>query len=391
MKQPLRSLVKGRFAPEVDAPAPDGQLRVLFVVTSAATVKAFLAPMVSALRREGMDVTVVCGPGAPETVAGAPVVELRLDRSGSPVAAVAALTDLYTLIGRFRPHLLICATPVASLLGVVVGRLQGVGSVVHLAWGLRSESMRGVARAAMSLFETMTVRLAHLTLANSSSLRDVIIADRCGAPSRVRCLGPGSSHGVNLERFRRTDPPNNEPIVVGFVGRVRRDKGVAELLEATRRMVERGVKVALELTGPLEDSSLVDAVAQHPTAKLNAPTDTPERVMAGIDILCLPSWREGFPNVVLEASATGRPVVVSDATGVRDSVVDGLTGLRFRCGDVEDLERALTRLVESPEDRRSFGLNGRSWVEENFEESVVCTRLAGHLSSLVRGRHVAGA
>lgn len=366
--------------------------RMLLVVTSAMTAKAFLPPIVRSLTSMGVEVDVACGPGGTTDIGGAPTHTIPFDRSASPGAAVRAMFALRRLVKDLEPDALVCATPVAALVGVITGRLLHVRLIAYLCWGLRSETLSGVLRNIVAACEDLTVRLADLTIANSSSLCGVIASRQPTRAARVILLGKGSSHGVDLKRFSFSPAPSTNSVPkIGFVGRIRRDKGIVELLEATAQMTKRGVPLELELTGLVEDKELEGMIADRQGVHIRGATDSINRVMQGLDILCLPSWREGFPNVVLEASATGRPVVVSDATGAVDSVVDGVTGLAFHCRDVDALDGALSWLLAAPERREAMGRAGRKWVEDNFEEGHVCNLLAARLlrelGHVRRGRH----
>jgi len=350
------------------------------MVTSAVTVAAFLPPIASALRERGATVEVASA-GATGVTGMDNVVlhDLPLERSGNPVSFLKAVLAAIRLVRARKPDVLVCATPVASLLGVMVGRLLRVPKVVHLAWGLRSQSLAGVPRALVGLAEKVTVRGAHLTLANSESLRRAITGLDRRVADKVECLGAGSSHGVDLERFVSREPPVHEVPVVGFVGRVRADKGIYELLDAVERLQCEGFEFELLITGTLEDEALRPRLDQAKNVRCQSHTDDVPELMGAIDVLVLPSWREGFPNVVLEASASARPVITTDATGAVDSVRHEETGLIARARDVDSLTNALRSLLERPDERVRMGVAGRRWVEESFESGFVCRRLAARI------------
>lgn len=349
--------------------------RALFVVTSATTARAFLPSMVHALENQGFRVDVACAEDDEGGITFAPMHALPQKRSANPMAILRAAMSLARAVRDVRPDVLICATPVASLLGATIGRALRVPCVLHLAWGLRSESLTGLPRRAMRAVEAWTVLLAHQTLANSGSLSGELagLTHNLGA---VTCLGAGSSHGVDLVAFPLAQPSKTLPMRVGFVGRLRRDKGVFELLDAVEQVASTGRDLTLSLTGKLEDDAVVPAVERVAVAVINERTKDVAGLMAGIDVLCLPSWREGFPNVVLEAMATGRPVITTDATGARDSVIHGVTGLRVPVRNVAALKSALIQMYDHADARVQMGMDGRSWVEKDFDETQVCTNFA---------------
>ncbi len=354
--------------------------RVLVMVTSAVTVSSFLPPIVRALRDRGAVVDVASA-ALPEgsVLDGATHHALPLARSGNPLQFVAALFAAMGLVRRTRPDVLVCATPVASLLGVVVGRLLRVPRVVHLAWGLRSESLSGPGRALVAAAERRTVRLAHSTLANSPSLRDAITAADPAVTSKVECLGEGTSHGIDLGTFPEAPVADNPLPVIGFVGRVRSDKGIRELLSAAELLEDEGLEFSLLIVGELEEEELAGRLTAIRSVEYRAHTDDVPALMRELDVLVLPTWREGFPNVVLEAAATGRPVITTDATGAVDSVRHEETGLVVPARDARALAAAMRRLVLDPQERARLGQAGRAWVERSFASREVCDRLAARL------------
>lgn len=353
---------------------------VLFMVTSGVTVSTFLAPIVRALTGRGAVVDIASSSLPDGTdLAGARHHELPMARSLNPLSLLRAIATAFSLVRRSKPDILVCATPVASLVGVVLGRALRVPHVVHLCWGLRSESMSGVARHVVSGAERLTVRLAHITLANSPSLRDAVVAADPSVAGRVECLGAGTSHGVDLTRFAPAPFGTHARPVIGFVGRVRRDKGVLELLDAADALTAEGVAFDLLVVGEFEEDDLAARIAVQPSVQHRDHTDDVPALMRELDVLVLPTWREGFPNVVLEASATARPVITTDATGAVDSVQDEVTGLVVPVRDSAALAAAMRRLIDDPAERARMGKAGRAWTEAEFDETLVCDRLAARV------------
>ncbi|MCW2738298.1 glycosyltransferase [Nocardioides sp.] len=351
----------------------------MIFVTSPTTVAHFVRPIAGAFLACGWSVDIVSAPGdeldGTAREIGAASHAIPLHRGFAPVAMLRALVNATRLVRRLGPDLVISATPAAGLVGVLSGRIAGTNAkILHLAWGRRSEALRFPLKQLLEGLEAATVAFADATLANSESL-SVAIKRSIRRRASVTVLGEGSSHGVDLSRFRYEPPKPRVRPVIGFVGRVRRDKGVIELLEALELLTQRGCAFEARIFGKIEEPDLAPRIAVTPrTSYMSFASDMPE-VMMDLDVLCLPSWREGFPNVVLEAGAAGRPVVTTTATGAIDSVVDGVTGLLVPPRDSYALADALERLLLSPELRTTMGESGRKRVEAAFEQSVVCLRL----------------
>jgi glycosyltransferase involved in cell wall biosynthesis len=274
--------------------------------------------------------------------------------------------------------------------------------VVHLQWGLRHETLSGVRRAVVRLFEGVATRFSHAVVPNSASLAAVLVREGLAREARVTVVGAGSSHGVDTEYFRPGAAGPRSPAldtalaalgpgpVVGFVGRLTSDKGVDTLLAATDLLHRPDRPVRLLLVGGGEDEALGRRVASAaagglPVARFDAVEDL-RPFYGAMDVHCLPTLREGFPNVCLEAAASGLPTVTTDATGAVDSVVDGVTGSIVPREDPAALAAALDALLDDPVRRHRMGAAAREWATTEFEAERVWKAHAELLRSLLDGR-----
>ncbi|MDN4616152.1 glycosyltransferase family 4 protein [Leifsonia sp. F6_8S_P_1B] len=341
------------------------------------------------LAKRGWDVHVVCSPGAALTaLAGTPGVTvhpLPMRRDPSPVADLRSLFAWLRLLRRLRPDVVSAGTPKAGLLGTLAARLTRVKGRVYLLRGLRLETAQGLGRRLLTVLERLSVASAVTTVAVSRSLAARAVELRLGRPDRFVVLGDGSSNGVDVDAVERAlpDAAGREALrsslgldpdlpVIGFVGRLTEDKGVAVLEAALRLLRSRGVEAQLLLVGSAENESGGTSldVPGLPLTRTGFVTD-PERYYALMDLLCLPTFREGFPNVVLEAAAASVPTVTTDATGAVDSVVDGETGLIVPVRDAPALADALVALIADPERRRRYGAAAHERARSTFDRPVV--------------------
>ena len=177
-------------------------------------------------------------------------------------------------------------------------------------------------------------------------------------------VADGSVCGVDTERFR-PDPEARvrtrrrlripeEAFVFLFLGRLYREKGVYELAEAFESLRASHPEAHLLLVGP-DEEGVVAALGRIPGVTTEGFTDAPEEVLAAADVLCLPSHREGFGLVIIEAAACGVPAIGSDIYGISDAIVDGETGILHRVGSVADLRHAMSRLIEDRDLARRMG------------------------------------
>lgn len=356
---------------------------IIIVVTAEETARLFVSGFAGYLATEGHRVVIVADrlDSVASPAAGIELAPIAMKRNPSPVADVLSLFRLTQLIRRVKPDIIMYATPKASLLGAIGGTLARVRTRIYQLWGLRLETVRGVGRVVLSAMERLTSRLSTGILANSASLGRRYTELQLNAGKRVDVLGMGSSHGVDLRRFaadadvpapdedlRTFLTPNEGHLVVGFIGRLHPDKGVDTLLRATEIARAEGNKIRLLVVGPNEGVNPVEPT--HDTLFVGRQRD-PRPYLRCMDVLCLPSLREGFPNVVLEAAAMGIPSIVSDATGAIDSVIPGVTGLVSPVGNAEALAHALTELAQNHELVRTMGVNAHDWVKEFFQQEDV--------------------
>lgn len=392
----LVSLLHHRNSPNLDAQhpprlgdAPNLAARtIMIVVTSDVTAALFVSGLARFLAEHGHDVLIVANQVDRLTKhfehASVRVRAVPIAREPSPWADLISLVRLFIVVREERPDILAYATPKASLLSSITGALLNVPVRVYQLWGLRLETVIGPRRLLLACFERLSSRLSTHILANSRSLASRYRDLGLSGSKPLTVIGKGSSHGVDLLRFSReaTRPPLDDQtrafletssgLTVGFVGRINPDKGVDTLIDAVLICKRMGVDVRLVLVGRDEGAlSSQEAALYSESLHWVGHVDDPRPYYDCFDVLVLPSRREGFPNVVIEAAAMGVPAVVTDATGVRDAIVDGKTGILVPVDAPEAIAHALIRLSTEPSLREKLAAGSRKWVEANFgQESV---------------------
>jgi glycosyltransferase involved in cell wall biosynthesis len=352
------------------------------------------------LREAGFRVTLVSGPGEllTRTAAqeGVESIAIPMRREMALLADLVSLARLWWLLYRLKPEMTEFSTPKAGLLGSIAAMLCGVPARVYFLRGLKLETCSGVKRRILLAAERLASACSHVVLCNSDSLRSEALALGLAPESKLRLLGSGSSNGVDVERFQpgpsdlraRLGLPLHAHIV-GFVGRLTRDKGLPELVEAFDAILAAKPESHLLLVGwfdAAEDAlgdDLRARIESHPRIHMTgyvADTAPYYRVM---DVMVLPTWREGFPNVVLEAAASGIPVVTTLCTGSRDAVVPEVTGLLIPPGYPVAISEAVLQLLRNPERRCRMGLEARAWVLEHYVNGRVLGLAACYYKSLL--------
>lgn len=350
--------------------------RLCYVVASDMTAKAFLLDHIRAAAGH-FDVTVIANTtGAGLEGIPARVIPLPIARRIAPLADLKVLFRLIEIFRRERFDLVHSVTPKAGLLAALAGAFAQVPARLHTFTGQVWATRRGAGRLLLKALDRVTATLATGVLADSASQRDFLIAEGVVAAAKVRVLCQGSVNGVDAARFR-PDPAARErvraeaevpagAVLFLFLGRLARDKGLLDLAHAFSTLEGDW----LMLVGPDEDgiAGEIRAACGAAAARLRVlgSTDAPERFMAAADVLVLPSYREGFGSVILEAAAAGVPAIGARIYGITDAVADGVTGYLVAPREPAALAARMRELAGSAELRRAMGQAARERALRDF-------------------------
>ena len=372
---------------------------VLVVGVTSAQSCLLLRGRLSTLREAGFQVTVVSSPGAllenTAEAEGVQAVAVPMQRRIAPLADLLSLYRLWRLLGSLRPDMVEFSTPKAGLLGTLAARLRHVPLRIYMMRGLRLETTYGFQRLLLMQMEKLAAAGANIVLCNSLSLKMQALALELAPAAKLHLLGGGSSNGVDMERFSPGPTHLREELgigkdqpVIGFVGRLTCDKGVPELVAAFEVILEEEPEAWLLLVGWFDEAEdalplpLRERILAHPRILLTGMVSDTAEYYRAMEMLVLPTWREGFPNVVLEASATGIPVITTESTGSRDSVVPEVTGLLILPGYPEAICEAVLTLLQNPERRRNMGQAARAWILAHYAEENVLSRTVAFYKQL---------
>lgn len=379
--------------------------KICVLSTTPLAVHFFLKPHLLSLTRH-FEVTLVCNPNSDSYL---PPLDLPIrqmpvgmERKISPLRDLIALFELYRLFRRERFDLVVSVVPKAGLLGMLAAFLTGVPKRVHIFQGQVWASKRGFMRGLLKSIDWFVAKLATDLLAVSASERKFLEEQWVVKPGRVQVLGAGSICGVDMARFR-SDPDvrteirqscgiPNDAVVCLFLGRITADKGVFDLVRAYSACADAQPNLWLILVGPDEEDlfpqlkTMLNGVAAK-RMLVHGFTSCPERYIAASDFLCLPSYREGFGMVVIEAAAAGVPSIGSRIYGITDAIVEDETGLLVPPGDPKMLAAALSVLASDDVLRVRLALAGRTRVENEFKQEKVVAGYVEFFLSLCRTHH----
>ena len=272
---------------------------------------------------------------------------------------------------------------------MLAGALAGVPVRVHTFTGQVWATRKGVARSILKRMDWLLGALTTAPLVDSFSQRDFLVSERVLPEGKARVLAHGSISGVDTQRFQSNEKArakirgryNIEPkdIVFLCVGRLSRDKGILDLAHAFAELADEHRGAHLMLVGPDEANieGAVRTICKSCEGRLHVvgQTNTPEDYMAAADVFCLPSYREGFGSVIIEAAATGIPAIGSRIYGITDAIEEGRTGFLHEPGDVQGIAELMQRFLKDAELRQPMGAAARHRARKLYAQQKVTDAL----------------
>jgi len=368
--------------------------KLIRITTAPLSMKYLLTGQMRYMKEQGFEVIMVSSEGRewPDIISneGCEHVIIHMTRKITPMTDLVSLWNLYRFIRKQKPDIVHSHTPKAGLLAMVAAKLAGVKFRIHTIAGLRFVTSSGLTRNLLVKMEKLTASAATHVWPNSFSLLSYIRDHGLASQKKLEVIGLGSSNGINLIRFspKALQPDklrkikeqvnfDNNLIYLLCVGRIVRDKGIDELTKAFQRAYENNDRLRLVLVGTFEDE--VDPVSNevrqllhsHPGIILTGWSDDVEYFMHFSFALLHPSYREGFPNVLLQAGAMFCPVLCSRIDGNTDIVEHRKTGLLFSPGNEAALYEQLDFALTNPDLMKQWASNQRSKIEQYFDQPVV--------------------
>ena len=363
-------------------------------ITTVPQTLAFFRGQVGFLKDRGFEISAISSPGGPgdefSKKEGIPIHPVRMSRGIDLGRDLMAFVRLWLALRRTRPDIVHAHTPKAGLLGVLAARWAGIQVIMLSVFGLAQMTMRGPKKTMMDALTRLSCACAHKVWCDSGSMRDFLVRNKLCFEDKVVVMGEGSVNGVDAEgtfsparygadfragmRARLGIP--ERAVVLGFSGRIARDKGMHEMAEAWRMLSAKRQDLHLVLIGSLEDRDPPETqdlrlFESEPRIHLVGFQQDVPSYLAVIDIFVMPSYREGFGLANIEASAMGLPVVSTRIPGCVDSVKDGQTGLLVPPKDAERLAEAIELYLDDPELRRTHGQAGRQRALRDFRPESI--------------------
>lgn len=367
--------------------------RICIITTMWSSIHNWMKPFFNEYHKRGIDVTIVCNMDREyeqilkEEFPFIHTYSVCFPRGINVAGSIKSMIALKKIFQNDVFDLVQYSTPNASVYASVAAKMARIPVRLYCQWGMVYVTMRGVKRKIFEHIERLVCRLS--TEVQPDSIGNLEFCRKQGFYDETKScvIWNGSAKGLDLSAFdithkkeyaweiRKRYGIKNQVPVIGFVGRLGREKGCNELFEAFRQVKKKFPDTKLLFVGPIEKEETIEPDLLHYFRNCEDIIKTGrvshvEKYTSAMDVFVLPSYREGFGMSVIEASAMEVPVIVTRYPGPSSAMEEGVCGYAVDIKDVGELTERICELLGNPQRARDFGINGRKYVEERFDQKV---------------------
>lgn len=366
--------------------------KICYVTTIALTIRAFFIRQLRYLADNGYEVTVVCSPDdklAAELGEKIRYIPVSIARGVSPRTLGRSIKELREIFKKEQFDIVQYSTPNAAFCASIAAKQAGIKIRNYHLMGLRYLGMSGVFRALFKWLEKLTCKMSTDIECITPSNLKLSLSDGLFPEDKVTIIWNGSTGGVDMHRFnykkrsawreetRKELGLQADDFVFGFVGRITKDKGINELLDAFLGLHS---SCKLVLIGPGEGIDTLDArlwenAKNNSNVVIHDTVSDIERYYAAMDVLLLPSYREGFGMSIAEAAAMGTPAIVSDIPGPIDVIDNNRTAFTVKVKDSESLRVRMQFFVDNPDMAQKMSEACVNHIKNKFDSDVLCEKI----------------
>lgn len=379
--------------------------KICFIVTVSMTVDQFLRFSFQKFNDNGYDIYVIADM-TPEYIETLPQYvkarPIQMSRGIDFRGAFQAIKEMSKIFKKEKFDIVQYSTPNASFYASIAAWFCRVPIRLYCQWGLVFQSFVGIKKTIFQIIERMVCFLSTDIQPDSHGNLELCRKNKFYKENKSRVVWNGSANGVNLKKFRIENKEDysreirkkfhidENAVVLGFVGRVGKEKGFEELMEMFRILLEKFPHLVLLYVGPNEKPDTVnkrylDFFENCPNIKYTGGwVDDTEKHFAAMDIFIFPTYHEGFGSVTIEAEAMGVPVVVSDVPGPQNAMKDGITGYKVPVRDVSALVEKVSALINDDDLRVGMGKNARCFAVEKFDEQILLNKIIENRNWLLK-------
>lgn len=389
---------------------PSDQVKICHVTTVDITVRFIILNFLRSLQKENYKVFIVCSLGKWSSFFEEQdffIHNIKMTRKITPVKDLISLIKLFFYFKKEKFAIVHTYTPKAGFLGRIAARMAGIPIVIHTSFGFYTSSQMSLNKRKLILFlEKIASYFCDLVFSQNKEDIELAIQKKIVNPEKIKLL----TYGINISRFnplnfnqdfiyrkkKELGIEENKKII-GIVGRFVKEKGYLDLFEAFKIVKAKNPDVILLLIAPsdkekkdaLDSSIFKDYGIEKEVVLLGHEKEITniEEVYPLMDIFVLPSYREGFPYSIMEASAAGKPIVATNIRGCGEAVENNKTGILVPPKNPEKLAEAIIYLLENPEKAKEIGEQGREKAEKEFDERVIFNRIKIEYQNLIKKKY----
>lgn len=370
--------------------------KICFIVTVSLAAKNFLQWSFEDMHNAGYDVSLMCDMDEeymatlPDFVHKYPI---HMERGVDPRGFISAIKQMKVIFKREKFDIVQYSTPNASLYASIAAKKAKIPVRLYCQWGMVYQGFDGIKKFIFKTIEKITCKNSTDIQPDSKGNLDFCRKNGFYSEKKSRVVWNGCANGLNVEKFditkkrqysreiRKKFSFSDDTVVLGFLGRIGRDKGFNELMLCFQKLNEKYDNVKLLYVGYNEKPDTVNQELLmyfeecEDIVSTNGWVDDPQRYLAAMDIFLFPSYREGFGNVVIEAEAMGVPVIVSDIPGPQNGMIDGKTGYKVPPRQWKPLYEKACLLIENKQLREEMGNNGSIFAPEYFDSRILINKI----------------
>ncbi|GFI13162.1 N,N'-diacetylbacillosaminyl-diphospho-undecaprenol alpha-1,3-N-acetylgalactosaminyltransferase [Muribaculaceae bacterium] len=377
-------------------------MKIIRTSTIPTSLNVFCRGLFQELKEDGYDLVAVSSPGPAldelEKRENVRAYRVPMQRHISPLKDLKSLWQLIRVFHKEKPEMVHSITPKAGLLSMIAAWICRVPVRLHTFTGLIFPTSTGFKQKVLILTDRITCSCATHIVPEGEGVKDDLLKFNI-TKKTLKVLGHGNIRGIDLKHYSKTSQViekaselrRSDVCTYIFVGRVVRDKGINELIRSFELLNRKNPQTRLILVGSFEPNldplnpEILEEINTNPAIETVGKQNDVRPWLAASDIFVFPSYREGFPNVVIEAGAMDLPSIVTDINGSREIIEDGKNGIIIPPHDAEALYKAMLSLYHDQEYRNKLSANARNMIATRFEQSYVRNCLKEYYNSIING------
>ena len=368
--------------------------KIAFVSTTASTINSFMLGHIKELCNH-YNLLIFCSDAislkkkVPNNVS---LINLNFYRKPNLIVDLKTFLFLTYLLIKNKPFLTISISPKAGFLTAISSFITRVPYRVHWFTGQVWITKKALVREFYKIVDKIIFNFSKHVLVDSHSQRKFLISNDIISKNKSSVLSNGSVGGVNVKKFKYNNSVRNSirrklkitknDFIFLYLGRINKDKGIIDLVEAFKK-IQNLYETFLVLVGPIEDKNIRNLFKNNKKIIYISETSSPEKWFSVADIFCLPSYREGFGSVIIEAGSCSMPTLGSNIYGINDAIIKDQTGFFHEAGNVNDIQKKMLFAIKNKKLLKKYGQKARRRVEKNFQENLISKKFLEFINSRI--------